>query len=144
MQVAWGWLGTSPVQDQGAEGLRAGEHLLAAKLSPRQRWHAGPIYTLQDKGDWVKLNAQQYGFYRVVYPPDMYAKLTNAAKKGPASLSAADLAGLLDDSHKLAVWGTVPITSFLELSTYVSGAAALVGGEGYILTLLLPACCALG
>ena len=78
---------------------------------------AGPMYTLQDEDDWVKLNAQQYGFYRVVYPDDMYTKLTSAAKAGPASLSSADLAGLLDDSYKLAVGGTVPITSFLELTT---------------------------
>ena len=114
------------------------------KLFTRQFQHAGPIYTLQDEGDWVKLNAQQYGFYRVVYPQDMYTELTMAARKGPASLSAADLAGLLDDSYKLAVGGTVPITFFLELSTYMPPAAALVCGEGRPDALMLPEPWALG
>lgn len=76
----------------------------------------GPIYTLKDDDDWVKLNGQQYGLYRSIYDEDMWSKLASAARAGPANLSATDFAGLLDDSYTLATSGSQSITIFLELS----------------------------
>lgn len=78
---------------------------------------AGPIYTLKDDSDWIKLNGQQYGDYRVQYPDELWYRLMQAAKAGPANMSATDYAGLLDDSYAFATGGDEPITTFLELST---------------------------
>ena len=71
---------------------------------------------MKDDDDWIKLNGQQYGLYRSIYEEDMWAKLTKAARAGPASLSATYYAGLLDDSYTLATSGSQSITVFLELS----------------------------
>lgn len=39
-----------------------------------------PLLTLPSNTSWVKLNAQQYGFYRVQYaPPGMWQELAAAA-----------------------------------------------------------------
>lgn len=81
---------------------------------------AGPIYTLKDSSDWLKLNGRQYGLYRVQYPQNLWNRLTGAARAGPANLSATDYAGLLDDSYVLATSGTEPITTFLVLSVYAA------------------------
>ncbi len=47
-----------------------------------------PVYTLQDSSDWVKLNAEQYGMYRVNYPVSMWANLAAAAANATGGLSA--------------------------------------------------------
>ncbi|KAK9812504.1 hypothetical protein WJX73_004649 [Symbiochloris irregularis] len=76
----------------------------------------GPIYTLKDDSDWIKLNGLQYGLYRVQYPEDLWYRLTQAARAGPANLSTIDFSGLLDDSYTFATGGSEPINTFLELS----------------------------
>ncbi len=77
----------------------------------------------QGEGDWVKLNAGQYGLYRVNYPQalwDRLAQVTVAARPDTAPevplLSADDFAGLLDDSFALAQAGLTPISNFLTLT----------------------------
>jgi len=35
---------------------------------------------LRSEGDWVKVNADQLGFYRVNYPPPLWARLAAAAE----------------------------------------------------------------
>ncbi|KAI3429433.1 hypothetical protein D9Q98_005527 [Chlorella vulgaris] len=86
---------------------------------------AKPLLTLKEgvgAASWVKLNAQQYGFYRVQYEPlDLWAALADAATAkgagGGMLLSGSDLAGLIDDSYSLAEAGAGPITPFLNLLT---------------------------
>ena len=75
---------------------------------------------VQDDEDWVKLNAGQYGLYRVNYPDRLWDKLAKAAAQqaqGQAApaIPAEDLAGLLDDSWALSTAKETPVIHFLEL-----------------------------
>jgi hypothetical protein len=75
---------------------------------------------LQDDDDWIKLNAEQYGLFRVNYPDPLWERLAAAAALPPAgnnppAISSVDLAGLLDDSWALAEAFETPITHFLDL-----------------------------
>lgn len=79
---------------------------------------------LQDDSDWIKLNAGQYGLFRVNYPMSIWANLATAASSPPAAgeapaVPAEDLAGLLDDSWALAQAGETPINHFLDLTRCV-------------------------
>ena len=67
--------------------------------------------------DWVKLNADQLGFYRVNYPPQMWAALAAAASRGGGDqgLGPIDMAGLVEDSFALAEAGEIGIGTHLEL-----------------------------
>ena len=69
--------------------------------------------------EWVKLNAGQYGFYRVNYTEPMWASLAAAtAVSGSgagAVLGSEDLAGLLDDAYQLSRAGALSITVYLDL-----------------------------
>lgn len=70
------------------------------------------------KGGWVKVNAMQYGYYRVNYSPELWTALATAAAQkdvnGFPVLRGMDLAGLIDDSYALAKAGRVDIHPFLE------------------------------
>lgn len=75
---------------------------------------------MQDENDWIKLNAGQYGMYRVNYPVKLWDKLADAAAEqaqGQAApaIPAADLAGLLDDAWALSQARETPIVHFLNL-----------------------------
>ena len=81
------------------------------------------LCSLQDDEDWFKLNAGQYGLFRVNYPKFVWDRLANAAQSPPADnqpppIPAEDLAGLLDDSWALAQAAETPIDNFLALSRY--------------------------
>ncbi len=68
---------------------------------------------------WVKLNAGQYGFYRVNYTQPMWASLAAAAAASESGagtvLGSEDLAGLLDDAYQLSRAGQLSITVYLDL-----------------------------
>ncbi len=69
----------------------------------------------------MKLNAGQTGFFRVQYPPPLWAALTRAAglvTDGEPALPAIDLAGLLDDAWALNLAGQLPIHVFLNLTRW--------------------------
>ena len=79
--------------------------------------HAATITTAPGT-DWVKLNAGQYGFYRVNYTEPMWAQLATAAgvsTGGGTVLGSEDLAGLLDDAYQLSRGGQLSITVYLDL-----------------------------
>ncbi len=67
----------------------------------------------------MKLNAGQYGFYRVNYTEPMWAALAAAASVAEgdtgAVLGSEDLAGLLDDAYQLSRAGQLSITVYLDL-----------------------------
>ena len=76
---------------------------------------------MQDDDDWLKLNAGQYGLFRVNYPNFIWERLAKAAQTPPATgapppIPAVDLAGLLDDSWALAQAAETPIDNFLALT----------------------------
>ena len=82
--------------------------------------HAATVTTAPGT-QWVKLNAGQYGFYRVNYTEPMWAQLANAAavsSGGGTVLGSEDLAGLLDDAYQLSRAGSLSVTVFLNLIRY--------------------------
>lgn len=80
-----------------------------------------PLVTLP-KGGWVKVNANQYGFYRVNYTDTLWDQLKIAAQakdsKGYPILRAVDTAGLIEDSFHIAHQGGLGIHVFLDLFRY--------------------------
>lgn len=71
------------------------------------------LLKLGKKHDWVKLNADQLGFYRVNYPKRLWAALARGAAR--QELDSIDVAGLVEDSFALAEAGELSIKTHLEL-----------------------------
>ncbi len=67
----------------------------------------------------MKLNAEQYGFYRVQYPDELWHRLTVVAARvvdDIPMLPEVEFAGLLDDAWALNDAGGLPIHIFLNLT----------------------------
>ena len=78
-------------------------------------------HSVQGDDDWVKLNAGQYGFYRVQYPDELWHRLTLVAARvvdEVPMLPEVEFAGLLDDAWALNEAGGLPIHIFLNLTRY--------------------------
>ena len=76
---------------------------------------------LQGDDDWVKLNVEQYGFYRVQYPDELWQRLTEVAARVVDDiplLPEVEFAGLLGDAWALNDAGIVPVHTFLNLTRY--------------------------
>lgn len=76
---------------------------------------------LQGDDDWVKLNVEQYGFYRVQYPDELWQRLTEVAAREVDDiplLPEVEFAGLLGDAWALNDAGIVPVHTFLNLTRY--------------------------
>ncbi len=69
--------------------------------------------------DWVKVNPDQTGFYRVKYSRAELARLAAGAESG--KLPAADRLGLAEDAFALCRAGMLPATEFLELARHYRG-----------------------
>ncbi|KAL5559481.1 hypothetical protein UlMin_035692 [Ulmus minor] len=65
--------------------------------------------------NWIKLNADQTGFYRVKYDAELAARLKTAIEK--KQLSATDRFGILDDSFALCIAQQQSLNSLLTLMT---------------------------
>lgn len=69
----------------------------------------------------MKLNVEQYGFYRVQYPDALWHRLTEVAARvvdDIPMLPEVEFAGLLDDAWALNDAGGLPIHVFLNLTRY--------------------------
>ncbi|XP_022982337.1 aminopeptidase M1 [Cucurbita maxima] len=74
-----------------------------------RKWDGG-----NDKScDWIKLNVDQTGFYRVKYDTDLAYKLRNAIEKD--HLTATDRFGILDDAFALSMACQQSVTSLFTL-----------------------------
>ncbi|XP_050519482.1 endoplasmic reticulum aminopeptidase 2-like isoform X3 [Diabrotica virgifera virgifera] len=75
-----------------------------------------------DVGDikWIKANANQTGFYRVMYDDDIWASLIKVLKTNHKVFSAADRASLIDDAFSLSRAGVLNVSVALELSLYLN------------------------
>ena len=106
------WIPISFVSSENPVTLKWGE--LNACQSLR------PLIPALPKGGWVKVNARQYGYYRVNYSPELWSAATVAAGQrdgvnAEPVMRAVDYAGLLEDSFALAATGTVPPSTFLGM-----------------------------
>ena len=69
------------------------------------------------EGEFLKINVNQSGYYRVQYPDFMWQMNTQAVASADSALSQSDVAGLLDDSYALhQIEGAINITVWLELA----------------------------
>ena len=89
----------------------------------------GPAATLDvalpspsPRGDWIMVNPERTGFYRVNYSEDDWARLKRGVER--LGLSAADRLGLQDDAYALAKAGYLPATQFLSLAEAYAGEPA--------------------
>ena len=71
---------------------------------------------------WLKLNFHQNGYYRVLYPEELYKSLTKHVGEG--HLSGMDVAGLLDDARAFLKSGDVGSSTLLDLVDAVGAAPA--------------------
>ena len=78
--------------------------------------------------DWVKINPEQTGFFRVKYRGDDLALLRPAIES--LDLSAVDRLGIQSDAYALAKAGIQPASEFLEIAqAYVNENHAYVWGD---------------
>ena len=67
-------------------------------------------------GDFIKVNVNQSGYYRVQYSAELWRANARAAAANDTSFSQSDVAGLLDDAYTLhRMEGAINITVWLEL-----------------------------
>jgi len=67
---------------------------------------------------WMKLNADQYGFYRVNYDEQNWRALMKQLKDDPTKLTALDRSNLVSDAFALAMSGRVSEALALDLMEY--------------------------
>lgn len=75
---------------------------------------------------WMKLNADQIGFYRVNYDEDNWKALADQLKKNHTVLSEADRANLIDDAFELAKSDKMTQLQALQLTEYLNNEKAYV------------------
>ncbi|XP_064072043.1 glutamyl aminopeptidase isoform X1 [Vanessa tameamea] len=75
--------------------------------------------TLEEGEDWLKINNNQVGYYRVNYPDDMWQGLTEQLKNKTEQFTISDRSHLLDDVFALAEAQVIPYQTALNLSTYL-------------------------
>jgi aminopeptidase N len=71
----------------------------------------------RNRGDTVKANAGDAGYFRVIYEPEMLEKLRLRLN----DLPPADRLNLLNDAWAMVVAGRAPATSYLELAQGLKG-----------------------
>ncbi|KAI8422426.1 hypothetical protein MSG28_006266 [Choristoneura fumiferana] len=69
--------------------------------------------------NWLKLNNNQYGYYRVNYPLELWQSLIELLETKSNQLTISDRAHLLNDVFALAEAGVVPYELALKLTTYL-------------------------
>ncbi|XP_038214671.1 glutamyl aminopeptidase-like isoform X1 [Zerene cesonia] len=77
--------------------------------------------TLSEGDNWIKINNNQVGYYRVNYPLDMWEKLMGQLQSKSDNLTISDRTHLLNDAFALAEAGHLPYDTALNLTTYLTG-----------------------
>lgn len=102
------WIPTGYISSESATKIKWGELNSCQSLRP---------LTTISKNGWIKVNALQYGYYRVNYSPQLWTQLHNAVQQydtnGFPALSGIDVAGLIEDSFHVAGHGDVTMDVFL-------------------------------
>ena len=82
------------------------------------------ISWVQSRDGYIKANAGQYGYYRVMYPESNWAALSQALLTAGQNqldfpLSSVDRAGLINDAFSLARAGLLNYTTALDLTRFL-------------------------
>jgi len=105
------WIPIAYVSSDSATQVKWGELNSCASIRP--------LVSIGKEG-WIKVNAGQYGYYRVNYSPALWRQLHDAAQQYDANnfpvLSGIDTAGLIEDSFHVTGHGGVEIDVFLEFA----------------------------
>ena len=108
--------------------LRARSGRSDETASTLQRGRSASLSVDGGPNDWVKINPEQTGFFRVKYRSDDLALLRPAIES--LDLSAIDRLGIQSDAYALAKAGIQPATDFLEIAqAYVNEDHAYVWGD---------------
>jgi len=91
----------------------------AANVTSLLTTKAGTLTVPAAASSFLKLNAGQFGFFRVLYPDAEWTKLTKALKTDPGAMAPVDRAGLLDDAFNLARAGKLPYDKALNALEYL-------------------------
>jgi len=92
---------------------------------------------------WMKVNADQIGFYRVNYDEENWKALANQLKRNHTALSDADRANIIDDAFELAKADKMTQVQALELTEYLKNEkeyvpfVSAISSLGYIGGMLL-------
>ena len=78
---------------------------------------------------WIKVNVEQYGYYRVNYPIQMWRNFIDALLDNPETFEPEDRANLLNDAFALAEAGLLSYEIPLRMSTYLRKETHLVPWE---------------
>lgn len=78
-----------------------------------------PALKMWTNEDWLILNKQQTGFYRVNYDPRNWALITGALLKNHTSIHVLNRAQLMDDAYHLMTVNRLPVNVFLNLLKYM-------------------------
>lgn len=79
-----------------------------------------PLIPNLPKGGWIKVNARQYGYYRVNYAPELWEAAAVAAGQrdevsGSPVMRGVDYAGLIEDAFALSEAGELDATTWLTV-----------------------------
>ncbi|XP_063231804.1 endoplasmic reticulum aminopeptidase 1-like isoform X2 [Bacillus rossius redtenbacheri] len=77
-------------------------------------------FEVNETVEWIKVNVNQSGFYRVMYDEEMWTAIILAMRQNHLIFSAADRASLIDDAFTLSRAGLLNVTIPLELSLYLA------------------------
>ena len=75
---------------------------------------------------WIKANLNGTGYYRVMYPDDIWKGLITQLQQDHSVLGAVDRAQLLDDAFSLTRAGLLSEAIALEMSSYLTKEKSLV------------------
>lgn len=71
-----------------------------------------------EKWNWLKVNANQIGFYRVNYDEEIWSALAKQLENDHQKLSVADRSNLLDDAFAMAYTGRLSQSQALDMTRY--------------------------
>lgn len=69
-------------------------------------------YSISRNTEWIKINSEQMGFFRVKYPSELLNNLKKAVQK--KEISPIDRMGIADDLYALTRAGMIPATELLS------------------------------
>jgi len=81
--------------------------------------NASVSINISNNSSWVKLNAGQYGFFRVNYPDNIWQSMISALVSNITVMSASDRWGIIDDSFSLAAAGILPYNTALSAAKFL-------------------------
>lgn len=75
---------------------------------------------------WTKINVDQYGYYRVLYPDEDWLKFSKLLQTDHEFLSSTDRTSLINDAFALADGGRLNYAKALDMTLYLGGKERLL------------------